>query len=123
MSSDKLAPFLDQKCINLETYRKSGQTVKTPVWFVLTDRTIYVVTTSTTGKVKRLQNNKDVRIVPCGFRGEPKGDWVEGEAYFADKAESERALKLRKKKYGLQARLANIFASRKGELVVIGIKI
>ncbi|MDE1827296.1 MAG: PPOX class F420-dependent oxidoreductase [Thaumarchaeota archaeon] len=123
MSTDKLAPFLDQRCINLETYRKSGQAVKTPVWFVLADRAIYVVTASTTGKVKRLRNDKDIRIVPCSFRGKPKGDWVEGEAYFADPAESERALKLRKKKYGLQAKLANIFASRKGELVVIGIKI
>ncbi|WKT57944.1 PPOX class F420-dependent oxidoreductase [Candidatus Nitrosotenuis chungbukensis] len=66
--------LLDQKYINLETYRKSGKPVCTPVWFVTDNNTIYVITTKETGKVKRLQNNKNVRIAPCGFRGEPRGN-------------------------------------------------
>jgi hypothetical protein len=44
---------------------------------------IYVVTRTETGKVKRLQNNSKVRIVPCGMRGQPKGQWLNGNATFA----------------------------------------
>lgn len=119
--SDKASQFLDQKYINLETYRKSGKAVCTPVWFVVDSDTIYVITTKETGKVKRIRNNQTVRVAPCGFRGELKGEWVSGTARFAEKDESEKALALRKKKYGLQARLVGAIVARKGEPVVIAI--
>ncbi len=119
----KTSHLADQKYINLETYRKSGKTVCTPVWFVLDNDTVYVITTKETGKVKRLQNNQSVRIAPCGFRGELKGEWVSGTARFAEKGESEMALALRKKKYGLQARLIGAIVARKGEPIVIAISI
>ncbi len=93
------------------------------MWFVADNDTIYVITTKETGKVKRLQKNQNVRIAPCGFRGELKGEWVFGTARFAEKDESERALKLRKKKYGLQARLVGALVARKGEPVTIAISI
>lgn len=121
--SDKTSHLLDQKYINLETCRKSGKTVCTPVWFVIQNDTIYVVTTKDTGKVKRLKNNQNVRIAPCGFRGELKGDWISGKARFAEKDEAEQAIKLRKKKYGLQARLIGALGARKGGPVVIVISI
>lgn len=118
---DKLEQFHNHKYVNLETYRKSGKAVCTPVWFVADNNTIYVITTKDTGKVKRLQNNQSVRIAPCGFRGELKGEWVSGTAKFAENDESEKALKLRKKKYGLQARLVGAIVARKGEPIVIAI--
>lgn len=120
---DNLGQFLNHKYINLETYRKSGKAVCTPVWFVMDNDTIYVITTKETGKVKRLQNNQAVRIAPCGFRGEIKGEWVTGTAKFAENDEFEKALKLRKKKYGLQARLVGALVARKGEPVVIAVRI
>ncbi|MEO9307516.1 MAG: PPOX class F420-dependent oxidoreductase [Nitrososphaera sp.] len=123
MSSDKLGQFRNAKCINLETYRKNGQAVQTPVWYVIDNDAIYVATPATTGKIKRLTVNKHVRIVPCNFRGDPKGDWIEAEAYFANKLESEKAIALRKKKYGLMARLIQIAVYKKGTPVVFGIKI
>jgi hypothetical protein len=121
--SDKISQLLDQKYINLETYRKSGKAVCTPVWFVIENDTIYVMTTKDTGKIKRLQNNQNVRIAPCGFRGDPKGEWVSGNARFAEKDEMEKALRLRKKKYGFQARLVGALVARKGTPVVIAISI
>ncbi len=121
--SDNLGEFLNHKYINLETYRKSGKPVCTPVWFVTDNGTIYVITTNETGKVRRLQKNQSVRIAPCGFRGELKGEWVSGTARFAESDESEKALKLRKKKYGLQARLVGALVARKGEPVAIAISI
>lgn len=123
MSSDMLTPFLDEKYLNLETYRKNGQAVRTPVWFVVDNGVIYVVTPSTTGKVKRLNHHKNIRIVPSNMKGMPKGDWVDATAYFANESESLRAIQLRKKKYGLMANLIGLVAYRKGKPVVIGIKI
>ena len=123
MSSGAMTPFLDSKYLNLETYRKNGQAVRTPVWFVINNGIIYVTTPSTTGKVKRLTHDKNVRIVPSDINGKPKGDWVDATAYFANESESSQAIKLRKKKYGIMAKLIGLFAYRKGIPVVIGIKI
>ena len=123
MSSGIITPFLDEKYLNLETYKKNGQAVQTPVWFVIHDETIYVTTLYTTGKIKRLNNNKNTRIVPSNMKGTPKGDWVEATAYFANEDESSQALKLRNKKYGIIAKLIGLSIYRKGRPIVIGIKI
>lgn len=123
MSSDNLTEFLKEKYLNLETYRNDGHAVQTPVWFVINNGVIYVTTPSTTGKVKRLNHNKNVRIVPSDLKGRPKGNWIAATAYFANESESEQAIRLRKKKYGLMAKLVNISVYRKGMPVVIGIKV
>lgn len=107
--------------ISLETYRKNGQAVATPVWFTIDADRIFVVTKSETGKVKRLRNNQKVRVMPSGMRGEPKGEWADGQARFSTPEEFERALKLRSNKYGFKAKLAGFFSSGKGELVGITI--
>jgi uncharacterized protein len=122
MSSDNLATLDKHKYINLETYKKSGQGVKTPVWFMVSDGLVFVLTTKNTGKAKRLKNNQKVRIMPCGMRGEPKGDWIDGTARFATESETQNAIKLRHKKYGLRAKLVGMFI-KKEEPVVIAIQI
>ena len=119
---NQLDQFFDQKYINLETYKRDGTHVRTPVWFVIDNDLIYVITRDSTGKVKRLKNNQDVRIVPCSFRGEPKSEWIKGKAENITGDEADKAIKLRKKKYGLSARLASIFTSQKGNLIVYSIK-
>jgi PPOX class probable F420-dependent enzyme len=123
MSSNMITPFLDEKYLNLETYKKNGQVVRTPVWFVIDNEVIYVITPSTTGKVKRLTYSKNIRIVPSNMKGTPKGNWVGATAYFANESESSQAIKLRKKKYGLMAKLIGLAVYRKGKPVVIGITI
>ena len=117
-----LDQFLDQKYINLETYKKDGTPVRTPVWFVIDKDLIYVITRDSTGKVKRLKNNQDVRIVSCSFKGEPKNEWVKGKTEMITGEEADKAIKLRKKKYGMSARLIGLFTSQKGNLVVYSIK-
>ena len=102
---NQLDQFLDQKYINLETYKKDGTPIRTPVWFVIDDDLIYVITRDSTGKVKRLRNNHDVRIVSCSFKGEPKDEWIKAEAENIAGDEADKAIKLRKKKYGMSARL------------------
>lgn len=102
MNENKLTQFSNQQCINLETYKKSGKAVQTPVWFVEHNGALYVDTSAKSGKVKRLHSNPHVRLVPCEFRGQTKGEWVEGEARFADEDESKTANNLLRGKYGLQ---------------------
>lgn len=94
--------FKNQSYLNLETTRKSGQAVPTPVWFVERDGALYVRTEAQAGKVKRIRNNPQVRIVPCGSRGELKGEWVEASAQLVeDGATSEKINSMLNKKYGL----------------------
>ena len=120
---NKLEQFLDQKYINLETYKKDGTPIRTPVWFVIDTDLIYVITRDSTGKVKRLRNNQDVRVVPCSFKGEAKNEWVKGKTEMITGEEADKAIKLRKKKYGIFARLSGIFTSQKGNLVVYSIEL
>jgi len=120
---NQLEQFLDQKYINLETYKKDGTPIRTPVWFVIGNDLIYVITRESTGKVKRLKHNQDVRIVPCSFKGEPKNEWIKGKTEMITGEEADKAIKLRKKKYGMFARLTGIFTSQKGNLAVYSIEL
>jgi PPOX class probable F420-dependent enzyme len=115
--------FDGYKYINLETYKKNEKPISTPVWFVIENNLIFIVTRSSTGKVKRLKNNPNVRIMPCGFRGEPKGKWVGGIAKFINSDESARIVNLRNKKYGITAKLVSLLTLRKGKFIVISIQI
>ena len=120
---NQLKQFLDQKYINLETYKKDGIPIRTPVWFMIDNDIVYVITREKTGKVKRLRNNQDVRIVPCSFKGEPKNYWVKGRAQKITGADAEKAMKLRKKKYGFSARLAGLLSTQKGNPVAYSIEL
>jgi hypothetical protein len=89
---------------------------------MISDGLVFVLTTKNTGKAKRIKNNNTVKIMPCGMRGEPKGDWIDGTARFADDVETQNAIKLRHKKYGLRAKLVGMFI-KKEEPIVIAIQI
>jgi PPOX class probable F420-dependent enzyme len=102
MSDMHLSQFENQSYLNLETFRKSGVGVQTPVWFVEDSGVLYVRTIRNSGKVKRIRNNSQVRIVPSGGRGEPRGEWVDARAALADEACAELVNKLMKRKYGMQ---------------------
>jgi PPOX class probable F420-dependent enzyme len=118
-SSDPISVLSGHQYIKLETQKKNGQAVATPVWISADGKKIFIITRSQTGKVKRLRNNPNVRVAPCGMRGELKGQWFNGKAAFANAQELEYALKLRNKKYGFKTRLAGLFSRAKGKLVGI----
>ena len=112
-----------EKCISVETYRKNNKPVQTPVWFVVKDDLIYVVTRDQTGKVKRLRNNLQVKIATCNFKGKIKGDWISGTAKILTEEETQIAVKWREKKYGLMAKIAKFLSKGKGELLAFSIKV
>lgn len=103
-----MSEFAGKKHVSLETYRKTGDPVRTPVWFVEKDGELFVRTDSSTGKVKRIRNNPRVRIAPCNARGTVKGGWVDGEARMIESESSEHVFSLLKKKYGISYRMIRI---------------
>ena len=118
-----LEQFIDQKYISLETYKKDKTSVRTPVWFVIDNDRICIVTKESTGKVKRLRNNKNVRVSICSMKGEIKNDWVNGISKMLIDDDAEKIIKLRKKKYGFSARLISVFTAQKGNNVVYSIEL
>ena len=96
-----LLQFANQNYLNLETFRKNGETLKTPVWFVQDGATLYVRTVNTSGKVKRVRNQSQVNIMPYGQSGEPLGEWVPARAReAADEATTALVRRLLVEKYG-----------------------
>lgn len=122
MVGGDLAQFAGQKYLNLETYRKTGAPVRTPVWFAEESGTLYVSSLAEAGKVKRIRNNSLVRVMPCGIGGAPKGTWVDAEAALADAEQAEHGHKLLNQKYWTR-RIGDFFSRlRKGGRVVIMIR-
>ncbi|MGH9863468.1 MAG: PPOX class F420-dependent oxidoreductase [Candidatus Acidiferrales bacterium] len=119
MSEEKLRPFAGARYLSLESYRKNGAAVRTPLWFVEEGGVLYISTPADSGKVKRLRRNPRVRIVPSDFRGHPRGDWVEATAHFAEAPVDARAQELLIRKYGWQKKLINLFGRLSGRTSVV----
>ncbi len=97
--------FERQQYINLETFRKNGEGVKTPVWFVIEDGVLYTRTMVNAWKVKRLNRYPRIKVAPCDAQGNPLGTWVDGRAYeIDDSALANHVNTLFNKKYGLLKR-------------------
>jgi len=119
--------FAGHKYLNLETFKKSGEGVKTPVWFAADPSArpdsdgakLYVYTIGVSGKVKRIRNNPRVRIAPCTAGGKLLGDWVEARAEIVTGEEAVRGMDLLNKKYFPWKQLLGFFAffSRRERIV------
>jgi uncharacterized protein len=124
MNNEKLNQFAGQKYLNVETYRKTGAAVATPVWFAEDAGVLYIYSLANAGKVKRIRNNPRVRVMACGMRGEPKGEWVEGSARIIDAAGAERVHRLLEKKYGLMKKIGSLYSKlMKRERATIAIEV
>lgn len=95
--------------INLETYKRSGAGVKTPIWFVELDGALAFFTNNKSWKVKRLARNPACKFAACGVRGAIKGPWFEGSAALVDDSAWMEAIhRALRKKYGLQMKIADV---------------
>ncbi len=120
--SNRLAQFAGEKYLSIESYRKTGEPVRTPVWFVENNDVLYVRTSEDTGKYKRVRNNPVVKIAPCYSLGKPKGDWIKAEARLASEQDAQNAYRLLEKKYGIIYRMTSIFLRRR-ELAILEIRV
>jgi len=124
--SARLSSFDHEKVISLETYRRSGKPVRTPVWFLKEDGVLYVHTDDSTGKVKRIRRNPKVRIAPSHFRGKPKAEYIDARAELETNPEKvEKYHSMIYKKYGIQAIFAGVvqrFSRSKAKDIIILIR-
>jgi len=116
--------FTHHQYLNLETFRKTGVGVKTPVWFVQEDDTLFVRTFANSGKAKRIRNNSRVNIAPCKMDGALLGDWISAIAHqVLDQATDRKVDRLLDKKYGLMKKMFALASSLQGrEYTVLEIK-
>jgi PPOX class probable F420-dependent enzyme len=120
--------FAGRKYLNLETFKKSGDGVKTPIWFAADPASdlasdaagLYAYTIGNSGKVKRIRNNARVRIAPCDMRGNLLGEWVDARAEIVTGADALYGDRLLNKKYLPWKQLLNFFASFRGSRERIG---
>jgi PPOX class probable F420-dependent enzyme len=125
------AALRDHKYISLETFKKNGEGVKTPVWFAADPARdiagegalLYMYTIGNTGKVKRIRNNGNVKIAPCTMKGVPLGEFVEAKAEIVTGEVASQAMRLLNKKYFPLKQILGFFAlfSRR-ERVVMSIR-
>jgi len=119
---DGLQAFKRQDYLNIETFRKNGEGVKTPVWFVEIGGVLYIRTGAQSGKVSRICRDGRVRVAPCDRRGELAGEWYEARAEVAPASDKRMVLKLLRGKYKL---LDTFFAAatRLGKMEDVIIKV
>jgi len=109
---ERIDELLKAKFICLETYRKNGEAVRTPVWFTVEGGKVYFHTPVKSGKVKRLRRNPYVRLAPCTRTGKVIGNWVKGKAVQLDERESEKTIRLVNSRLGLLDKIISVFICR-----------
>ena len=121
--------FAAKKYLSLETYRKTGAGVRTPVWFAAAPDepggpVLYVYSTADSGKAKRIRRSGSVRIAPCDARGRVTGDWIAAHAAIAGDAAYERGMRLLNRKYWPLKPVMDVFVRLfvKHERVMIAIR-
>ena len=122
MSSQSLAPFVGQRYLNLESFKRDGTPVQTPVWFAEEQGVLSVYTLANAGKVKRIRRTPRIRLAPCTMRGTVTGPWVEAEATIVDATTAAHALL--RHKYGWMKGIGDLFSRLlHRERVVITIRV
>jgi hypothetical protein len=115
---DPMATPLDRaQYVNVETFKKDGSGVKTPVWAAPLDGKLVFGTDGTTYKVKRIRNNPRVRVAACNASGAKiLGPWYEGKARVLEGSEAARGDAALDAKYGWQRRGFEFFAKLFGRI-------
>jgi PPOX class probable F420-dependent enzyme len=120
---DAVGQFAKAKYLSLETFRKTGAGVRTPVWFAedpaRQPTTFYLYTLPDSGKAKRIRNNSKVRIAPCNMRGDIRGAWVDARARICEGNEGAKGQSLLNQRYGLMKRIGDFFSRMRGRTQIV----
>jgi PPOX class probable F420-dependent enzyme len=96
-----LAQLEQQHDMVLQTRKRDGSWVATPVNPLVEGNHVFFRTWHTSGKAKRLRNFRDVRFAPSTTRGRPTGAWMRGHATLLGRDEASHAAKLINHRYPL----------------------
>lgn len=88
-----------KKYILLTTFRRNGDAVATPIWFVMEGDRLLAFTGAQTGKAKRIRLNGRVNVAACNFRGDVRGPVIDGTARILPADQLNDVLRLIRRKY------------------------
>jgi PPOX class probable F420-dependent enzyme len=129
--SGALIALRDVKYLNLESYRRSGKSVRTPIWFAASPgdfanpimEKLYVYSIADSGKAKRIRRCGRIRIAACDVRGKVTAPWTNAFAEVATAEEFEPGMRLLDRKYLPWKQILNLsamlFRRRKRIVLVI----
>jgi uncharacterized protein len=110
-----LARLGNPKTAILETRKRDGTWVATPLSLVIEGDHAYFRTYDASGKYKRLRNYPEIRLTPSTFRGKPTGPVLQARARRLDGAEADHARSLLAARFPvLHARMVPWMHRRKG---------
>ena len=105
-----LESLRDERYVSLETYRKNGSAVATPIWLASDGADGAVAYTGLKSyKVARLRRNSDARIAACDARGNVHGEWLDVSVSVVDSNDSADIYEAIRQKYGIQKWLIDFF--------------
>lgn len=114
INSPAFANLLGHQFMSLTTFRKSGDSVPTPVWFAQQGDHLYVMTQPDSGKIKRIRGNAQVEVAPCKANGELLGPRAEAMARVLTPEEGKQADQVLSRKYGVMKVLFGLGAKLRG---------
>jgi PPOX class probable F420-dependent enzyme len=100
-----------EKYLSLTTYRRDGSPASTPVWFVIEEGRLFVWTSASSWKAKRLRRDPRARIAACDFRGNVHGPAWNATARFLSESDGEHVQRLLLAKYPIARRLLAWFTA------------
>lgn len=111
-----------QSFVCLTTFKKSGEPVDTPMWFVLDSGKVLMTTRGNSFKVRRIRNNPRVRLAASNAAGRPRGPFLNGSARIVEEPERrQQAVAALNRKYGIKKRLIDFglrFSKDKTEAIL-----
>ncbi|GCE36385.1 hypothetical protein Rhow_001751 [Rhodococcus wratislaviensis] len=110
--SPALHRFAAEKVVQLQTRKRDGSWVDTPVNIAVKGDRAYFRTPGRASKNKRLRNFPDVRIRPCTWSGKPTGSPAQATARLLSGEEARAAGALIDKKYPVVQRIGVHLAHR-----------
>jgi PPOX class probable F420-dependent enzyme len=99
---DPFAYLCPYEFVLFTTFRNSGISVPTAMWFAHENSKLYMVTGCTAGKIKRIRNNGRVLLAPCDLMGGVLGPQIEAYARELPAAQHAHADALLASKYGAE---------------------
>ncbi|HVR31835.1 MAG TPA: PPOX class F420-dependent oxidoreductase [Acidimicrobiia bacterium] len=91
-----------ERFVSVQTFRPTGETVSTPVWFATFDGGFVFGTHRDSGKVSRITANPAVRFAAANYRGLERAEYEDGTAQVLAAGEALTAEAALTEKYGWQ---------------------
>jgi uncharacterized protein len=92
----------DERFVSVQTFRRDGGAVATPVWFALVEGGFVFGTHADSGKIRRIRSNPSVRFAAANYRGLERAEYTNGVASILEADEVVAAEAALADKYGWQ---------------------